>query len=56
MKIYNMYGWEVAVVLDKKLSAGEYKEEYNASFLPDGMYFLKLTAGKGTVIQKIVKM
>ena len=54
LKIYDVHGREVAVVLDEKMLAGEHTVQFDASGLPDGIYLLQLTAGEETKTGKIV--
>ncbi|MFQ5604006.1 MAG: T9SS type A sorting domain-containing protein [bacterium] len=42
LRIYDLLGQEVAVVLDEFKSAGEHAVEFDASDLPNGVYFYKL--------------
>jgi hypothetical protein len=42
LKIYNALGEEVAVLIDKELTTGTYKVEWNASYVPSGVYFYQL--------------
>jgi hypothetical protein len=45
LKIYNMLGQEVTALLsDRRMEAGSYKIEFNASNFPSGMYVYRLTA------------
>jgi hypothetical protein len=44
LKIYDVNGREVAVVMDEKLPAGEHRVSYDASGLPAGIYFYRLTS------------
>jgi hypothetical protein len=43
LKIYNAKGQEVAVVLDEEMAAGEHTVRWDASGLPAGIYFYRLT-------------
>ena len=43
LKIYDLHGREVAVVLDKKLPAGDHTVQWNAEGLPAGIYFYRLS-------------
>jgi hypothetical protein len=57
VKIYDLQGKEVAVILDESLSAGEHLVRWDSSALPAGIYFYQLsTEGAGQeVAGKIVK-
>ncbi len=46
LKIYNIYGKEVATLVNNKLSPGTYKYNFDASGLSSGTYFYRLEAGK----------
>jgi hypothetical protein len=53
-KIYDMLGKEVATYLDHYyLEAGEYNVEIDASHLPSGIYFYKLTTKDFTDVKKM---
>ena len=56
LKIYNTLGEEVATLLDKKMNAGHYKMQFDASHLASGVYFYKLTAGNFTATYKMMLM
>jgi flagellar hook assembly protein FlgD len=43
LKIYNIYGQEVATLINnKQMEAGEHTVEWNAEKFPSGMYFYRL--------------
>ncbi|TAK57762.1 MAG: T9SS type A sorting domain-containing protein [Bacteroidetes bacterium] len=44
LKVYDVLGREVAIVLDGMQDAGFKMQEFNASSLPSGIYYYKLTA------------
>jgi len=44
LKIYDLHGREVAVVLDEMLPAGEHVVRYDMTGLPAGVYFVELRA------------
>ena len=45
LKVYNMLGQEVATLADQKqMGEGEHQVEFNASSLPSGTYFYRITA------------
>ena len=43
LKVYNAQGQEVAVVVDQKLPAGEHTVRWDATALPAGIYFYRLS-------------
>lgn len=45
LKIYNSLGQEVFSLIEEELKPGSYRKVFNASDLPGGIYFYKLTAG-----------
>ena len=45
LKIYNPLGIEVATLINKKLSAGDQRIEFDASHLPSGVYYYRLQIG-----------
>ncbi len=45
LKVYDVLGNEVAVLVNEVKPAGEYEVEFNAVGLPSGIYMYKLTAG-----------
>ena len=57
LKIYNVLGQQVAVLLDGVKSAGVYKVTFDASALSSGVYFYRLSTGAGlSVAKKMVLM
>jgi len=56
IKIYDIHGREIAVVVDEKLQAGEHVVQFDASGLPNGIYLVRVMAGETTGTQKIIKM
>ena len=56
LKVYNALGKEVAVLMDRTISAGRHIVEFNASLLPSGVYFYKLNAGNLSQIRKMILM
>ncbi len=53
LTVYDMLGKEVANLVNETKSAGTYKINFDASNLPSGIYFARLTAGNQASIIKI---
>ena len=45
VKVYDLLGREVAVLVNETMAAGKHTVTFNASALPSGVYFCRLTAG-----------
>ena len=56
LKIYNMLGEEVAVLVDGERSAGAYKATFNGKGLTSGIYFYSLKAGGFAEVKKMILM
>jgi len=54
LRIYNAIGQQVSELLNKPLSAGIYKLEFDASNLSSGIYFYKLQSGKYVETKKMI--
>jgi len=54
LSIYDVLGREVSVLVNEDLKAGSYSIELNASNMPSGVYFYKLTAGDFSEVKKLV--
>ncbi|GEM_PF-2949359 len=54
LSIYNLLGQVVAIPIDKRMDAGEYRFNWNASGFSSGVYFYKLSAGKYSAVKKMV--
>jgi hypothetical protein len=54
LKIYDMNGKEVAVLINNNLQQGEYIFDFNAGNLPSGTYFYKLTSEGFTATRKMM--
>jgi photosystem II stability/assembly factor-like uncharacterized protein len=52
--VYNQLGQSVARLINENLSAGEYEYNFDASVLPSGVYYYKLTAGEYSDIKKMI--
>ncbi len=56
LKIYDVLGREVITLVNEKQQPGIYTTIFNASGLPSGIYFYKLTAGNYSKVKKMVLM
>lgn len=54
LKLYDLLGSEVSVLLNKNLDSGYYEVELNAESLSSGMYFYQLTWSGKTVTKKLM--
>lgn len=54
LKVFDLLGSEVAVILAEELQAGKYSEHWNASGIPSGVYFYRLQAGQFTESRKLI--
>ncbi len=54
LKVYDILGKEVAVLINEKLKPGEYDAIFNGGHLSAGVYFYKLTAGNFSEVKKMV--
>ena len=54
MRIYNLTGEEVAVLVDQEQPAGYYKVTWNAAALPSGLYFCRFNAGGTTAVKRML--
>lgn len=54
LKIYDVLGNEIAVLVNSKLTPGTYEYQWDASNYPSGVYFYKLSAGDYTAVNKMI--
>jgi hypothetical protein len=54
LKIYDLLGNEVATILDKELTAGTFKFQWEARDISSGNYFYKLRAGNFIETRKLI--
>ncbi len=54
IKIFNAIGQEVAELVNKPMEAGKHEITFNASNLPSGAYFCRMTAGNFTKTSKML--
>jgi hypothetical protein len=56
LKVYNVLGEEAATLVAGDHAAGTFKATWDASGLPSGVYFYRLTAGEYVQTKKMVLM
>ncbi len=56
LKIYNVLGKEVSVLVNEKKEAGSYQLQFDSKNLPSGMYFYTLSNGNVTETRKMILM
>ncbi|MCC6864911.1 MAG: T9SS type A sorting domain-containing protein [Ignavibacteria bacterium] len=54
LRVYDMLGREVSVLVNGQLSQGEYQADFNAKGLSSGMYYYSLRAGDYVDVKKMV--
>ncbi|MBU0474707.1 MAG: T9SS type A sorting domain-containing protein [Bacteroidetes bacterium] len=54
LKVYDILGREVAMLVNKEQKAGNYEVNFNASKLSSGVYFYKLQAGSFSQTKKLL--
>ncbi len=54
LRVFDILGRELAVLLNEEKNAGMYRAAWNASTVPSGLYVARLESGGKAVIQKIL--
>ncbi len=54
LRIYDLLGKEIAVLVNEELNAGTYSVQWNASGASSGVYFYRLTAGAYSETKKLL--
>lgn len=54
LKVYNILGEEVAVLVNKEMNAGFQSINFDASHLSSGLYFYRISAGDFVDVKKIL--
>jgi hypothetical protein len=54
LKVFDLLGREVATLAHEEMQPGEYRRTFDASNLPSGVYFYKLTSGSFTDVKKLI--
>ena len=56
IKVYDLYGREIVVLVNEEKSPGNYEVEFNGSNLSSGVYFYKIRAGNFINTKKLILM
>ncbi len=56
LKVYDLQGHEIRVLVNEKKAAGRYTIEFDATTLPTGVYFYQLRAGQFVQTKKLMLM
>jgi hypothetical protein len=56
LKVYDILGNEVAVLVNEEKPAGEYQAEFNAANLPSGLYLYRLQSGNYSETKKMLML
>ncbi len=54
LKIVNLLGQEIATLINDEMCAGDYHITWNAENVPSGLYFYQLTAGRFSMMKKMI--
>ena len=54
LKVYDIVGKEVEVLVNKNINAGKYEVTFNGARLSSGVYFYKLTAGEFSDVKRMI--
>ena len=54
LKVYNIFGSEVATLVNQQLTPGTYSVNWDASNHPSGVYFYRLSSGEFSATQKMI--
>jgi len=54
LKIYDILGRESALLVNEEKPAGQYTVKFDATNLPNGVYFYRLQAGKNVQTKKMI--
>ncbi|MFO7526630.1 MAG: T9SS type A sorting domain-containing protein [Ignavibacteriaceae bacterium] len=54
LKVYDILGVEIATLVNEPKTAGSYEADFNAAYLPSGIYIYKLQSGSFTDVKKML--
>lgn len=56
LKVYDVLGKEVVILINEEIPAGRHKVVFGASHLPSGVYFYRLQAGSFSLTKKMISI
>ena len=56
LKVYDVLGKEIAILIDEEKPAGSYEFKFEADGLPSGVYLYKLQSGSLIETRKMILM
>jgi hypothetical protein len=54
LRVYNIIGGEITTLVNETINAGAYTVSFDATNLPSGVYFYRLTSGNFTQVNKMI--
>jgi hypothetical protein len=54
LKVYNILGQEVVVLIDEQITAGRHQTQFNSTNLASGVYFYKLVISDFVAVKKFI--
>jgi hypothetical protein len=54
LKVYDVFGREIATLINREFDAGEHSIQFNANDLPTGVYFYRLHSGNFIEQKKMI--
>lgn len=56
LAVYNLLGEKIRTLVNRRQEAGTYTVEFDGAYLPSGVYFYTISAGKFTAVRKMILM
>ncbi len=56
LKIFDLNGREIALLIDSKYEAGYYKVDFNSRDLSSGLYFYRIRMNQFQDVKKMIKI
>ena len=54
VKVYNIVGYEITTLINEELSTGNHNTQWDGSYQPSGVYFVKIESGDFVQTRKMV--